>query len=300
MSITKCSEKGLKISFLALFIVLNLNFLSTYGQEQEYSAEDYKSCKSISLSGGLLGIGLGGEIRADIPFNNFIVTGSFGYKGSGVQDSNYTYLSHIYKRIVYSDCQGPIMKFGLGFKLKRWETTSNEFVADYLISIDNRTFDNVFTYSGHYQDLPVLITRYLMLEISSQPTGSFIQALTPTIDKKNVFVPDNNSYFTMILRRQKQYKYIRRVSTFDLGLTAEQHFNQTGLYLNYFLLQNHLNFSLTIGVVRRFDKPDIFEDPFNGDGMYKWLFPFQASFGYSFYIPKFISDKSRPENGRLQ
>lgn len=190
-------------------------------------------------------------------------------------------MSHTYKRIVYSDCQGPILKVGVGLKLKRWETTSHDFVVEDLVSIGNR-----FYYRGHYSDLPVLVTRYLILEISSQPTGTFIKALTPTIAKKNVLVPDNNTYVSVIIRRLQQYKYIRRTLNFDLGFTTSSHFNQTGIYINSFLVNRHFNFSFSLGAIRRFDKPDDFEDPFNGDGMYKWIFPFQATFGYSFNLPK--------------
>lgn len=279
------TKKCIKKYSLLLAVMAAVN-LSVLGQEKEDKYKDYKSAKTIGLSGGLIGIGMGGEIRADIAFDRFVLTGTAGFKASGVQDSNYTYFSKTYKRIVYSDSRGPIYKLGAGIRLKRWETASREFVAENLVSV-SKTYDaTYYTYSGHYSDLPVLITRYLIFEISSQPTGIFTQMPTSPRTKKNVLVPGSNTYFTAIIRRLQQYKYVNRQWIFDLGFVAGSQLDQTGAYINSSLINNFVNFSLTLGAVRRFDKPADFEDPFNGDGMYKWIFPFQATFGFTFHLPK--------------
>ena len=74
---------------------------------------------------------------------------------------------------------------------------------------------------------------------------------------------------------------VRQTFITDFGAIISSDLKQLGVCANSLYLKHHFNMSFGLGIIRRFDKPDEVDDPFNGDGMYKWAVPFNVTIGFS-------------------
>jgi len=282
-------------NFFRHFLVFQLILLFCPGlsaQEKNFYPPDYKSLKAFSLTTGLIGFGFGGEARADVSIGNYMIYGSAGYKDYGARDSMITIGGHTYQQVILSDCKGMILKFGIGYRFKRSENSAVEFVADNLY-ITEDAFNYYLHYTGRNEDLPHLKSKYLMLEISSLPTAVFHKGPT---NGSSVFIRGNNVYLSAIIRYLDETAPINKIFITDFGPLVSSDLKQAGLMVNFILINHHFNYSMGFGLIRRFDKPANVIDPFEGDGSYKWAFPFQFSFGGTFIRQKRSSDfvKKKP------
>lgn len=271
------------IAIRSLICLIFFLIFSDISMAQEgYFAQDYRSVKSLSFTGGLIGIGVGGEVRVNYPAGRFIFFGSAGYKGSGVQDSVYKYYSKSYLQIVTSDCKGPVLKAGGGIRINRKEDTVTVFIAISSSRQDYGTYA-IITETGYDRTFPALKSNYLVAEVSSLPTGEFIKAPSGLNETINLLVPANNIYISAKIRHMEEINSGRFLRTwvFDYGIIATPDFKQIGFNIDSFIMRRYFNFDLTLGAIRRFDKPEEVNDPFGGDGMYKWAIQFQATFGFT-------------------
>jgi hypothetical protein len=272
-------------------LFLLLISLNSFCQEKDFYPADYKSIKAVSLTGGLIGFGFGGEVRADISVGNFLIFGSAGYKGYGARDSSLKLGSRTYQRIILSDCKGPIFKFGVGIRIHRSENSTTEFVASDMWMTED-AFNYYIHSRGNYANFPQLKSTYLMLEVSSLPTGTFFLAPYGFGPGRALFIPANNVYVSPRFRFMKEIAPLNRTTIIDFGPIICTDVKQAGLILNMILINRHFNYSMGFGLLRRSDKPNNFDDPFDGDGSYKWVFPFHFTFGGSFHRTRRYSDFS--------
>jgi hypothetical protein len=283
------SVKRTSFRYCWLLLMIMLFRQNTFSQDKNFYPEDYKSVKAVSLTGGLIGFGPGGEVRADISIGRYMIFGSAGYKGYGARDSMFSDGSRTYQQIIVSDCKGPILNFGVGFRFKRSENTAVEFVANDMYVTED-AFNYYLHYTGRNENLPHLKSKYAMLEISSLPTGVFYNGPGGHWTGGSIFIKGNNVYISAILRSMDEIAPINRATIIDFGPMVSSDFRQAGLMVNIFLINHHFNYSMGFGLIRRFDKPDVVIDPFEGDGAYKWGFPFHFTFGGTFIRQKRSSD----------
>jgi hypothetical protein len=273
-------------NFFWLLLVFLLFCSNTSGQKTDFYPPDYKSIKAISPTIGLIGFGFGGELRADINVGKYVFFGSVGYKDYGARDSMITVGGKQFQEVILSDCKGPILNVGIGMRIKRSESTKLEFVATDMYMTED-AFNYYLHYTGRNENLPHLKSQYVMLEVSSLPTAVYHRG--PSAGS-SVFIRGNNVYVSAILRTMDEIAPINRATIIDFGPMVCSDFKQVGVMVNYILINHHFNYSMELGLIRRFDKPANVIDPFEGDGAYKWGLPFQFTFGYTFIRQKRSSD----------
>jgi hypothetical protein len=272
----------------ALFCLLALILTSraSFAQGTDFYPPDYKSIRALSPSIGLIGFGVGGELRADYSLGKFMIFGSAGYKGYGARDSMITVGGKQYQQVILSDCKGPIVKLGFGIRVKQTQTTENEFVAQSMYMTED-AFNYYLHYTGSNENLPHLHSKYVMIEVSSLPSAVFKKG--PTAGSY-IFVRGNNVYVSAIWRSLTEIATVNRAEIFDIGPIVSSDFKQFGAIGSFMLINHHFFYSMGLGLVRRIGNPSNIHDPFEGDGSYKWNVPFKFTVGCTFIRHKKASD----------
>jgi hypothetical protein len=280
--------KILTKQIICLCTVLSVFALNTSGQDSSSYRKDYRSIKLLHGTIGIIGIGFGGGAALDLPLGRLLITGSVGYKDSSVRDSTMTYNGHQYTRIITGDGKGLVYSAGIGFRINRKEVSERMFIAVSTSTEDHYSY-SVIHMRGHYENFPCLKSKYVLLEIVSMQTGKFIQAYKGFNDKVNIFVPGSNIYFSPRLRSMKEINYgsydayILKTYITDVGLVLSPDLKQIGACLDGTLIKGAFHIGMGCSLIRRLDRPNTVDNPFDSDTKYKWVFPFRITMGLTLY-----------------